>query len=275
MENSAVNPTVPPRDKNSTITLVLIGVMIILCLGFIVVVMGYISLTNGTDKSNVTNTTNSTSGGNSLVATEPAIKILTPQANSIVNGKISVSGTATYHFNNLKVELIDDQNTKLATGSVSITSASDSINNWKLDLDVINAPLTANGKIVVSSSEPEKQESVVVNFESYSQTPANLVIFTPLKDQVMFSNNIKIRGQAKGLFEGNLQLRLTDSEGNVIYKDSVTIPDQLTTFREFSYDLTVDDLANAKGKTGVWDFYYSSAMDGSEVILQSIPVRFL
>lgn len=274
MENVTTTPTITPRDKNSTITLVLIGVVIILCLGFIVVVIGYIGLTTGTNKVNTTDTTVTDSTPNSLVATQPAITLSEPTEMQIVNGQIDVKGTATYQFNNIRVELFDETNAKLASSTVSLTSVSDSVNNWQTQLDVLMSPNTTKGKLIVSSVEPATEVSVDIKFESYSESE-NLVLFTPLKNQIMFSNDLAIRGQAKGLFEGLLQIRLKDSNGNIIYSDSITIPDQLLSFTDFSYDISMDDLSSAQGLTGTWEFYYSSAKDGSEVILQTIPIRFL
>jgi len=270
MENSAAQP-MAPRDKNATLTLVLIGVVIILCLGFIVIVIGYIGLTTGTNK---TNTTSDNSTTNSIVASEPRFVITNPVDSQMLNGKVSVSGTATYHFTNLKIELMDEDSTLLAIGTVSLSSVSDSINNWQTELDVITSPKTSNGRIVVSSVTPAIEESLNITFESYADSE-NLVLFTPLKDQVMFSNNLTVRGQAKGLFEGVLQLRLKDENNTIIYYDTITIPDQLINFKEFSYELTIDNLSAAEGSTGKWEFFYESAKDGSEVVLQTIPVRFL
>jgi len=276
MENSNVSSAIPPRDKNSTITLVLIGVIIIICLGFIVVVIGYVGLTTGTNNpSNNNNQVTNTTNTDSLVATDPSITILTPELDSLVNGKIFVKVSATYHFSNLKVEIFDNEENRLGTSSVSISSVSDAPNAWESNLDIIESPRTSTGKIVVSSVNPELSEVVSVKFEIYSDTPSNLIVNAPLENQVMLSSDIKIIGKAKGLFEGNLQIRLKDSTNAVIYLGFITINDQYEFFRSFSEDVNVDNLNEAIGETGTWEFYYQSAKDGSEVILQSITVRFL
>lgn len=273
MEHSTVSTAITPRDKNSTITLVLIGIVIILCLGFIVVIIGYVGLTTGTNTpANTTNTVSNTT--TPLVAQEPEVTILGPQENDIVNGEIAVNGFATYQFTNLKVEVYDNEDNKLGSSTVSISSASDSINAWQTTVDIIQSPLTTSGKIVVSSIEPEIIVSTDISFEVYSDMPENLIIYTPLQNQIMFSNNLTIKGEAKGLYEGTLQIRLRDSVENIIYTDFITIPDQYESMREFSYEFTIDDLNTVVGGSGVWEFYYQDPMDGSEVILQSIPVRF-
>lgn len=270
MEGPGVNAS---RDKNSTLTLVLIGIVIILCLGFIVVIIGYVGLTTGTNKD--LSTTNSTNQQNNIVATNPNIQILSPAESSTINGLIEVKGISSYHFKNLKIELFDFNQNLLATSNVSVSAPADGNVEWLAKLDVINSPSSSNGKIVVTSTEPAFEKSIDIKFEIYSNSPNNLIVYAPLNNQVMFSNNLSIRGEAKGLFEGNLQIRLLDEENNEVYSDSLTIPDQYEEFRKFEYLINLENLSLAEGKSGRWEFYYQSAMDGSEVILQSIPIRFL
>lgn len=272
MENPNVSSAFPPRDKNSTLTLVLIGVVIILCLGFIVVVMGYIGLTSNTN-SNTTNQTTE-NDNNSLVATEPNITIESPIEESIVNGIIEVSGTATYHFTNITVEAFDELNNRLGTASVTISSVADSVTVWKTNLELIKSPRTSSGRIVVSASEPEFEKSINIEFESSSQTPGTLIIYSPIPKQTLLGESLYIKGEAKGLFEGVLNIRIKDSNNSEIFTDSFTIPDQLIEFREFEYTVNIENLSSVETDSGEIEFYFNSAMDGSEVILQTIPINF-
>lgn len=275
MEHTTVGSTISPRDKNSTITLVLIGIVIILCLGFIVVIIGYVGLTTGTNNpSNTTNSVSNTTNTPSLVAQDPLVTIENPKENDIVNGEITIDGFATYHFSNLKIEIYDNQNNKLGSSTVSISSVSDSTIAWQSKVDIVQSPETNVGKIVVLSEEPEFSTSTNVNFEAYSDVPENLIVYAPIQNQLMLGNSLLVRGEVKGLFEGTLQLRLKDSAENVIYDDFFTIADQYNVMQEFNFSIDINDLGTAEGGNGVWEFYYLSAVDGSEVILQSIPVRF-
>lgn len=267
MDNDGVHVLPTVQDKNSTITLVLIGILIILCLGVIVVVIGYVGLTTGTNLP----TNSSETKTNQL---NPEIKIEIPSNNSSVDGLVNIKGTATFHFKSLKIELLDENNNRLASGSVSLSTANNQTIPWELQLDIADSPSSGMGRLVVNSDVPEYQEAVKVLF-STSNNSDNLKIYTPLANQLISRPNLSIRGEATGLFEGTLLLRLKDTEDNILYKDFVIIPDQYLEFRAFEYLVNIENLKDAVGKSGNWEFYYQSPRDGSEVILQSIPVRFM
>ncbi|CAG1021866.1 hypothetical protein DOJK_01294 [Patescibacteria group bacterium] len=272
MEQTDVH-AVNPQDHSSTLTLVLIGIVIIVALGLVVGVVGYLALTTGTNETaNNETATNSTNNQQNL---QSYITVETPSENAQLNGEVLVTGTASGDITLLKVELFDMHDNRLALGNVPISVMDGAENTWQTQLDVITSPLSAEGRIVVTSENPNFTKQIDIVFESYTDSPDYLTIFAPLKNQVILSDNITVHGEAKGLFEGTLNLRLIDEVGNTVYEDAITIPDQEEAFKEFTYELSIPGLSSAIGEIGIWEFYYVSAIDGQDVILQTIPVRFL
>ena len=269
----------PMIEKPSGNSLLLfVGVIIIFLLLVAIGLLFFFLKNNQAANNTVTNTVQD----NTPVLT--TVAITSPSSNDIVTGKINVSGTFSGLITGFNITISDDDNNVLDSNSITVqSSGTTQAQNWNAVLDLIYAPQTDGGTITVTPSDIQLTDikaTVKVTFKQLKDAADNRIrVFAPLEDQVMGST-VLLRGQMKGFFEGTMSVRLKDAEGNVIYSGSINPtpnednPDQYTNFVDFSQNVTIDNLAEAQGKTGTWEFYDVSMKDGSETVLLSINVRF-
>lgn len=265
MDDSHTSSQLPLRDKSSTISLVTIGIGIILCLGVIVAVIGYVGLTSGTNSSQ-----------NNIVSIPtttplPSLEVSSPSQNEKVSGEFKVVGsTSGVVAGKLTVTLRDILGLKLSERVIELTSET-----WEAQLQVEDSPRSIFGFIEITSSLANvEKKRVDVEFEQQVSESGKLKISVPLKNQIVNPNELVVRGEAQGLFEGVLNIRIQDSTNQILLEEVVTIPDQLEDFNFFETRLNLDSVIVESSTDATIIFYYTSAMDGQEVVLLELPVRF-
>jgi len=98
----------------------------------------------------------------------------------------------------------------------------------------------------------------------------NIKITRPQPDAVVESP-LLIKGEAR-VFEGTVQFRLKDAEGNIIVeKFGTAAASEVGEFGSFGELLLFDEVSS---ETGSLEVYWQSPQDGSEQDLILIPVKF-
>jgi len=112
---------------------------------------------------------------------------------------------------------------------------------------------------------PELEEAQLIISES-----GNIKVTEPQPDSVIESP-LLIKGEAR-VFEGTVQFRLKDSQGNIIAEKFGTAQSvEAGEFGEFGELLLFD---NVESESGTLEIYSQSPEDGSEQDLILIPVKF-
>lgn len=110
---------------------------------------------------------------------------------------------------------------------------------------------------------PEEGEPIVSD-------NGNIKITRPQPDSIVTSPML-IKGEAR-VFEGTVQFRLKDAEGNIIAeKFSTAQAEEAGEFGAFGELLLFDEVS---AETGTLDVYWQSPENGSEQDLISIPIKF-
>ncbi len=200
------------------------------------------------------------------------IRVVSPRPNDVIEGTVTVSGEASEYIGDLTIEVLDVNNKVLA---VTHTEA---LPNWTKTVSITEALSTFVGRVVVYPTDEGNKsrltQSVPVTFDVITVSD-RLVIYSPLRNQIMKGASVHIAGKMKGIFEGVLHVRLLDDKNTVIYKDVIHAKgDNYDTFSEFAKDVKFGTIISTTLTNGSWQFYDVSAKDGSETVLTTISIRF-
>lgn len=200
------------------------------------------------------------------------IRVVSPRPKDVIEGTVTVSGEASEYSGDLTIEVVDVNNKVLA---ITHTEA---LPSWTKTVSITEALSTFVGKVVVYPTDEGNKsrliQSVPVTFDIIT-VPDKLVIYSPLRNQIMKGASVHIAGKMKGFFEGVLHVRLLDDKNTVIYKDVIHAKgDNYDTFSEFAKDVKFGTIISTTLTNGSWQFYDVSAKDGSETVLTTISIRF-
>jgi hypothetical protein len=211
---------------------------------------------------------------------QKSIEITSPSGDGTINGQVTVSGNATANLIELKVELYDNDDNLLGNAVAGLASGdSEAIHDWSVDLNILKSPATLTGRIIAYPASEDISSSLAKTqtIKFSEQTSAGRIrLFAPLSNQVTTESPVKFRGEMKDFFEGVLEVRLLTSAGTTLFQDFIMADgDNYGKFSSFSKDISFERLPLAAGDAGTWELYETSAADGTETVLLSLPVRFI
>jgi len=126
---------------------------------------------------------------------------------------------------------------------------------------------TENSEIV-SSITDEKYDEMRMNF---LESVPNITILNPIKGEKVKSP-ILLQGEAKNVFEGEVNFRLKEKGGKILIEDFLTIQGadlgQFGTFQKYLI------FPKPEIEQGILEVFYISPKDGSEKNKESIEVKF-
>jgi|AntAceMinimDraft_18_1070375.scaffolds.fasta_scaffold00577_13 hypothetical protein len=121
---------------------------------------------------------------------------------------------------------------------------------------------------IVSSITDEKYDEIKSDF---LESVPNITILNPIKEKEVKSP-ILLQGEAKNVFEGEVNFRLKEKEGRILIEDFLMIEDadlgQFGTFQKYLI------FPKPETEQGILEIFYISAKDGSEQDKESIEVEF-
>lgn len=205
------------------------------------------------------------------------ITVDSPSSDDEVIGQIEVKGKATSSLETLKVDLYDDNSVLLGTSTFSLSSSDDDV-DWTTTINVTRSPGTNEGKIQVFPASQGEGSPItqVISVKFKLQTAKDRIeLFAPLENQLMSETEILFRGQMKNFFEGNMNVRLKDESGTVIFDGSISADDgNYEEFSDFEKTIDIKELPENAGTEGTWELYELSPKDGKTTVLLSIAIRF-
>lgn len=127
---------------------------------------------------------------------------------------------------------------------------------------LVNNPSSTN-----TAANTNKQP---IEFCDYESTSGNVVVKFPCSKKAA-SNTIVLEGSAKGIFENNLNYRVTSNTGDILKEGFVVVdsPDFIN-FGEFKKEINLP--ANSPGPVTL-EVFQASAKDGSEKDLVSLVIE--
>jgi len=118
---------------------------------------------------------------------------------------------------------------------------------------------------IASETIPTPEEGEPIISEN-----GNIKVTRPQPESTITSPFL-IKGEAR-VFEGTVQLRLKDSDGNIIVeKNGTASAEEVGEFGPFGELLLFDEVSS---DSGILEVYWQSPEDGSEQDLVSIPIKF-
>ena len=118
---------------------------------------------------------------------------------------------------------------------------------------------------IASETIPTPEEGEPIISEN-----GNIKVTRPQPESTITSP-LLIKGEAR-VFEGTVQFRLKDSDGNIIVeKNGTASAEEVGEFGQFGELLLFDEISS---DSGTLEVYWQSPEDGSEQDLVSIPIKF-
>jgi hypothetical protein len=199
------------------------------------------------------------------------LTITAPKNNGTVNGVVELSGKASSSLQGLKFEIKDGQGNSLGTSTMNISTE-----EWNTKLLLTKAPITKSGTITITptlDSDLDLTKIIIVNFAQVGLI-SRLNITAPLLYQsIKEGDTLLFKGEMKGFYEGILNVRLSDSNENIILEDVINAEgDNYEGFVPFEKSIEIKDLSKARDAQATILFYEISAKDGKEIELYSMPV---
>ena len=213
--------------------------------------------------------------GVSAPDTKRKITITNPKANDVLEGSVSVAGLSKNFAGDITIDIVDSNNTIVGTDHIAITKE---MGDWTKIVNVTKSLKSFVGIVRVYPTEEHIKspitQTIPVTFDIIT-VPDRLVIYSPLRNQVMKGSTVHIAGKMKGFFEGVLHVRLLDDKNAVIFQDVIHANgDNYKDFSSFSKDVKFGTIISTTLSNGSWQFYDVSAKDGSETVLTTISIRF-
>lgn len=281
---AVTTPPIAPKKSNKGLLIALIVIGVLILLAIIVLIIVLVSRGNTTPppppppQQQETPTpqpqTPPPAEGTSI------IEITSPNGDGTVTGQFSVEGKATATLQELTIEVYDNDDVLLGTAIAGLASGDpEPIHTWVAQVDLTQSPGTLTGRILAfplsEGSESELLTTQVIKFSE--QTSAGRIrLFAPLSQQVTSSSPVTFRGEMKDFFEGVLEIRLKTSAGTTIFSDFIMAEgDNYGSFATFQKDVEFEPIPLAAGDAGTWELFETSAADGSETVLLTLPVRFV
>lgn len=208
------------------------------------------------------------------VNTISSIHILSPKSNDVIEGTVTVNGTVQHKNGDFTIEI---RNNNHIVGTDHVAVAQGAI-DWAKQVYITTSVESVKGEVVVYPTEEGSTSHltrrVPIEFDAVT-IPDRLVVYAPLKNQLMTGPTLHIAGKMKGFFEGILHVRLIDDKNTVIFKDVIHAKsDNYQEFALFSKDVKFGTIISTTLHNGSWQFYDISAKDESETILATVSIRF-
>ncbi len=216
------------------------------------------------------------------VAGQPFVVINAPVEGTTLNTAIPInifgSGGALFE-GNVVVQALDANDNVLAVLPTTLnTTQVGGSGNWQVALTV-NALAGTTGRIVAFSTSAQDgsivaSDSVNVFYGEPDSTAAMLTIDAPVPDTVLDTiTPISISGMGRGLFEGNVIVRLLDNLGNVLAEEPTTLTAaDVGELGDWSLELELNDVE--PGTPGTIFVYSTSPRDGALVARAAVNVVF-
>lgn len=201
-----------------------------------------------------------------------SLRVTSPHPKDVIEGTVTVNGEVSHYSGDLTIEVLD------ANNKVVASDHTEALPMWTKTISITDTISTFVGQIVVYPTDEGKKsrlaQTVPVTFDIIT-VPDRLVIYSPLRNQIMKGSHVHIAGKMKGFFEGVLHVRLLDDKNTVIYKDVIHAKgDNYEQFSEFAKDVKFGTIISTTLTNGSWQFYAVSAKDSSETVLTTISIRF-
>ena len=211
---------------------------------------------------------------------DEVINFVSPEEDSSVSGQFTVEGEATASLQEITVNIYDGNDVLIGTDTAGLASAEDNpLHSWTATIDITRSPGTLTGRIIAfPTSEGESSDlRISMNIRFSEQTSAGRIrLFAPLSNQVTNVSPVMFRGEMKDFFEGTLELRLLTPAGTELFRDFINASgDNYGQFAEFMKAIEFERIPLAAGDEGTWELFETSAADGTETVLLSLPVRFV
>lgn len=309
--NTIVTPTMPEPDApigkpvKKTATPLPVGkIVVVLAIVIVAIVAAVLGFLAGRLSSGETNTNSqNTAPNNNAVNTPPQNTTTKPQVFEPIGSYnagdnlaeiaddfevtldpvVAVDGTTKFTGKvkgiegALNIELYDD--TKHLLGAVQ-TILPKGATTWEASLTIDLAPMTPNGILAFKATNIDSVVKDVgratVKF-AVQEVADKLKVFSPLKNQIVYGDPVKFRGEMTKVFEGTLGVKLLAADGKtIIHQDVITAAggDVYTSYVEFTKDVDYKRIPAGAGPAGKWVIFEEDMSNGSEKVLVEIPVVF-
>ena len=96
-----------------------------------------------------------------------------------------------------------------------------------------------------------------------------------MQNQLMSGTNVTFIGEMKGFFEGNMGIKLESEQNEVLFTSSVQADaDNYEDFAAFEKLIDFKSLPSNIGNKGKWVVYETSSLNGEELVILEVPIRF-
>jgi putative lipoprotein len=213
---------------------------------------------------------------------EPFITITRPKSDSIVDfdEPVPVDGNGGGLFEGGVVVQAFDEHANILAEEITTIDAPDASTGgdgtWSVELTIDTIPGTS-GKIIAFSpspvgSDPDAIDAINV---TYGTKEAYITITSPGDgEEVDIDKPLLVEGWGGGLFEGNVVVRASDEDGNVLDEVAAIVdsPDAgIGGQGPWSVELTI---STTSGTPGVIDAFSPSPVDGSLMASDRINVTY-
>ncbi len=206
------------------------------------------------------------------------VRVISPKANDSVEGFINVEGTASSEIKKIKVELTDYNGYLIArTDTELVVLGSQTVGRWEANLSVDVSPTDSLAQIKITPDDRVAGAIVVPVMlkSSTDEKSERIKLIAPVQNQLMSGTNVTFIGEMKGFFEGNMGIKLESEQNEVLFTSSVQADaDNYEDFAAFEKLIDFKSLPSNIGNKGKWVVYETSSLNGEELVILEVPIRF-